>query len=112
MFRPLTSQWFLSAVLLIGLVTLASPAWAHRGFSGGHWSGGHGYSGHGYYGGHSYYRPYYDGHSYTPRWHSYGVPYGYSVPAYGGTPYPPPYSYPATSSDYARARVGSGGGCR
>jgi hypothetical protein len=112
MFHSLTSRWLLIPVLLLGLVALASPAWAHGGFSGGHgYYGGRGgyYSGHGYYGGHSYYSPYYYGHSYSPSWYGYGSPYAYS---YDYSAPAATYSYPATSPDYAWTPSGSGSGCR
>ena len=118
MFRPLTYRQVLIAALLVGLVTLASAAWAYEGFSGGHWYGGDSYYGHGYYGGHSYYSPNYYGQAYTPSWQSYAWPYGYGATAYAGTPYPAAhsyptaYSFPATSSHSAWGPWRSGGGCR
>jgi hypothetical protein len=113
MSRSHVSRWLLITILLVGLVALATPAWArggHGGFYGGHgYYGGHGgyYSGHAYYGGHSYYRPHYYGHWYTPSWHSYAWPYGYGYSAPAAA-----YWYPAMPSYNAWAVSGWGGGCR
>jgi hypothetical protein len=109
MFRPFASRWLLTAVLVLGLVALASPASAHGGFGGGHggFYGGHGYYGRhgGYYGGHGYYSPYYYGRSYAPSWRGYGWPYGSGAALYGWTP------YPTTSYYYGWAPSRWGGRC-